>query len=193
MSETQLRPERACPPSGGERTVNNHSVPVSAVTEACPRSRASLQAAAGSTWGREKRLQRRRVQQVGLWKVHENAGRGVSGTGQVKMLKHECKGTWKRHRGGMTRKAWLNTLRKSGSNPKGMTKIFRQGCAGLGSMIQTDNSDHSVEGGLKERRQGNQVRRLMKSLHTRGKEPEFRSWLWDESKVKFGVGVGGSS
>lgn len=64
--------------------------------------------------------------------------------------------------GGMTRKARLNMLRKPGSNPKGITKIFRQGCARLGSMIQTDNSDHSVEVGLKERRQGNQVRRLMK-------------------------------
>ena len=35
-------------------------------------------------------------------------------------------------------------------------------------MTQTDNSDHSVEVGLRERRQGNQVRRLMKkSTHER--------------------------
>ena len=36
MSETQLRPERACPPSGGERTVNKQS------QRPCVRSNRSL-------------------------------------------------------------------------------------------------------------------------------------------------------
>lgn len=86
--------------------------------------RGNLQAAASSTWGKEQRLQRRHAQQVGSGKIHEKAGRGVSGADQVKLLKHGWKGTSGKGRGRDDEKGLIKHTKEIWIQPEGHNKDF---------------------------------------------------------------------
>ena len=110
---------------GGERTVNKPlQQNVYVVTEICPRCGGNLQAAASSTWGKEQRLPRRHAQQVGSWKIHEKAGKGVSGTDQVKTLKHGWKGSSGKGTGRDDEKGPIKHAKETWIQPEGHNKDF---------------------------------------------------------------------